>query len=485
MFASDNIGTWPGLRARTHGASTALVQGDERVTYEELERRCAAVAGALCAQGIGPGDRVAVALKNRIEFVELLFAVTRIGAIFVPLNFRLSPGEVDYALRDSGARLVIAQNATAMPGAIAVESEAFQAWRDAEPAAPVQRRAGDPATIIYTSGSTGAPKGAVITHGNIAAAVFNYLADWDLRTDDSTIVVNPIFHVVLYILAVPLLFLGGKVVLVEDFDPGDTLRQAERERVTVWFAIPTSWQMLLDDPAFERTDLSSVRFIGSGGAACPQPLMERFARAGLPYRQGYGLTECTSSGTTMQPEDQATRPGSIGRPFFHTETKLAPDGELLLRGRSLAAGYWNKPAETAAAFDEDGWFHTGDIAGQDGDGFLWIIDRKKDLIISGGENIASIEVEQAAGTHPAVREVAVVGVPHEHWGETPVAVVALHDDATLDAEDLIAHCRERIAGYKCPTAVEIVHALPKTATGKVSKPALRQQLAAMWVEAET
>ena len=336
----------------------------------------------------------------------------------------------------------------------------------------------DPVSIVYTSGTTGSPKGAVITHDNVAANVQNYLADWDLRRDDVTLMVNPIFHVVLYIAPVPLLFKGGTTVLMEEFDPAEAVRLAEAEGVTVWFAIPTSWQMILDVPGFADADLSKLRFVGSGGAACPGPIMDRFAELGIPYRQGYGLTESTSSGTTMQPEDQATHRGSIGRTFFHTEARIADDGELLLRGRNICAGYWGKPEETAAAFDPDGWFHTGDIATMDEDGFIFIVDRKKDLIISGGENIASVEVEQAVVSHPAVREAAVIGVPHERWGETPLAIVALEPGCELDEEELIAHCRERIARYKCPTRVAIVDELPKTASGKISKSELRRSVAA-------
>ena len=497
-FLSDNIGAWPELRARTDGDRTAIVAGAQRITYRELEERVSRVAGALRGRGIRPGDRVAVALKNCPEFLELLFGTARLGAIFVPLNFRLSAEEVGYALSDSGAALVVAQEATheAVGDAILQSGRelevllcdgpdaGYAAWRDgaqsvpAEPVAPT-----DPVSIVYTSGTTGPPKGAVITHDNVAANVQSYLADWDLRRDDVTLVVNPIFHVVLYIATVPLLWKGGTVVLMEDFEPGEALRLAQAERVSVWFAIPTAWQMILASPQFADADLSALRFIGSGGAACPGPLMDRFAELGLAYRQGYGLTETTSSGTTMQPADQERRRGSIGRTFFGVEGRIVgedgaerprgAEGELLLRGRNICAGYWNKPVETAVAFEPDGWLHTGDIAVMDDEGFLFIVDRKKDLIISGGENIASIEVEQAVVSHPDVVEAAVIGVPHERWGETPLAIVVLRPGIELDEAALIAHCRGHIAHYKCPTRVVATDELPKTANGKISKAALR------------
>jgi fatty-acyl-CoA synthase len=510
-FRSDNVGSWTSLRARRDPDRTAVVCGEQRTTYAELDARAARVAGALRDGGIAPGERVAVALKNRVEFLELLFGVARAGAIFVPLNFRLASEEVAYALGDSGARLVVVQDDTAVAVAAALDqldgerprtlsvdgrrsadsphhgvvNSTFAAWRDAaEPAPAHPVEPSDPVSIVYTSGTTGPPKGAVLTHEGVLVNVQNYLADWDLRRDDATLVVNPIFHVVLYILTVPLLYKGGKVVLMEDFDADEAVRLAERERITVWFAIPTAWQMILASRELPNLDLARLRFVGSGGAACPQALIDRFAELGLDYRQGYGLSETTSSATTMGPGDQARHPGSIGRPFFHVEARivdeegrpLAPGevGEIQLRGRNLCAGYWRKPQETAAAFDAEGWFSTGDVGRADEGEFIWIVDRKKDLIISGGENISSIEVEQAVATHPRVAEVAVIGLPHERWGDTPCAVVASTDGEEIDAAELIAHTRERIAHYKCPTVVVTVAELPKTASGKIHKLAVRE-----------
>jgi acyl-CoA synthetase (AMP-forming)/AMP-acid ligase II len=503
-YLSDNIGSWTALRARRDPDRTALVCGSQRVDYRQLEHGTGLVAGALREAGVKPGRRVATALKNRVEFVEMLFGTARAGAIFVPLNFRLSSEEVAYALADSGAELVVVQEDTAAAVAAALEliegepprvisvdgpAAGYASWRDAAlPLAPHPVRPADPVSIVYTSGTTGPPKGAVLTHGGVLANVENYLADWDLRRDDATLVVNPIFHVVLYILTVPLLYKGGKVVLMEDFEPGEAVRLAEAEEITVWFAIPTAWQMMLATPELERLDTSRLRFVGSGGAACPQPLMDRFAELGLDYRQGYGLSETTSSATTMGPGDQARRPGSIGRPFFHVEYRIVDEegrvlgpgepGEIELRGRNICAGYWRKPRETAESFDAEGWFKTGDIGRADPDDFIWIVDRKKDLIISGGENISSIEVEGAVVSHPRVAEAVVIGLPHERWGETPCAVLTTADGEELEPEELIGHCRERIAHYKCPTVVITVVELPKTATGKISKLAVRELVAA-------
>jgi fatty-acyl-CoA synthase len=251
------------------------------------------------------------------------------------------------------------------------------------------------------------------------------------------------------------------------------------------FAIPTAWQMLVDAPEFPSTDLSRMRFIGSGGAACPLKLMQLFLERGIPYRQGYGLTETTSSATVMDAVDQERKAGSIGRPFFNVEARIVAEdgsacppgqhGELHLRGRNIAHGYWNKPKETAASFLPDGWFRTGDVAYADKEGFLFLVDRKKDIIISGGENIASIEVEQTIMTHPDVSEAAVIGIPHERWGETPRAIVSLRPGARLQERELIDYCRERIAHYKCPTSVIFIADLPKTANGKIAKAELRDR----------
>lgn len=499
MFENDNAAYWLSIRARRDPDRVAVVAGDERITYSALYDHAARAAGALAAMGVQRGDRVAVALKNRPEFLEVLFATLSIGAIFVPLNFRLAAEQVRYALEDSGARLIIVQKAT--DGAVAealagIEGELpvirvdgpdadYRRWRNSAvllPAVGVEPT--DPASIVYTSGTTGAPKGAVLTHDGILTNIHNYLFDWDLRRNDVTIVVNPIFHVVLYILCVPLLYKGGRVVLLEDFDAEEAIRLAEKEKVTVWFAIPTTWQTILSSPALPDWDRRRIRFIGSGGAACPATLMERIAELDLPYRQGYGLSETTSSATTMAPDNQAERPGSVGQPFVFTQARIADNdgnevptgstGEIQLRGRNICSGYWNKPEETAESFDADGWFRTGDLGRMDDEGFIWIVDRKKDVIISGGENIGSIEVEQVVIDHPSVAEAAVIGVPHPHWGETPCAVVVAEPGANVEADALIAFCRQRLAHYKCPTSVVVVDALPKTASGKIAKAAVRK-----------
>jgi fatty-acyl-CoA synthase len=501
MLLSDNMGAWTALRSVRGGDRPALVCGSERLTYSDLDGRAGRVAGALSAMNIREGDRVAVVLRNRNEFIEMMFGTTRLGAIFVPLNFRLSAAELEYALRDSGARMLVGQEVVAREAILAAQEAGvpylsvdgpdagYRSWRDGALALdPVSVDPLEPAMIIYTSGTTGPPKGAVITHENVLFNVLNYVGDWDLRADDTTVVVNPIFHVVLHILTVPLLYKGGTVVLMEEYDPSDALRIVRDEGVTIMFAIPTAWRMLVEAPEFPSADLSRVRFIGSGGAACPVNLMQLFLERGIPYRQGYGLTETTSSATVMDAVDQERKAGSIGRPFFNVQARIVAEdgslcaprqqGELQLRGRNIARGYWNKPDETAESFLADGWFRTGDIAYADDEGFLFLVDRKKDIIISGGENIASIEVEQTIATHPDVVDAAVIGIPDERWGETPRAIVSLRQGRNLQERELIDYCRERIAHYKCPTSVIFVAELPKTTNGKIAKAQLRERYGA-------
>lgn len=498
-YASDNFGYWLEVRASRDAKREAIVEVGQRTTYGTLAQRAALVSGALWDSGVRPGDRVAVSLKNRSEFLEVLFGCARIGVVFVPLNYRLATGQVTYALEDSGSKFVVTQvetdrivrealeQLTVPPQVVCVDdaSSSYVNWRDGASPRSCELVAPDhPLSIIYTSGTTGPPKGALLTHDGAMTNIHNYLFEWDLRSDDVTVVVNPIFHVVLYILCVPLLYKGGRIVLMEDFDPAEALRFAQSEGVSVWFAIPTAWQMIFDSPQFPSWDRSRLRFIGSGGAPCPAPLMARIEDLNLPYRQGYGLSETTSSATTMVPEAQQSHRGSIGRPFLYVESRIVAEGghvvgpgdvgEIELRGRNICVGYWNKPEETESNFDAEGWFRTGDMGFSNDEGYIWIVDRKKDIIISGGENIGSIEVEQVVLSHPGVFQVSVIGIPDPRWGETPCAVVVRHPGSNVSESELIEHCREALAHYKCPSKVVFVEELPVTANGKVLKTTLRK-----------
>lgn len=344
----------------------------------------------------------------------------------------------------------------------------------------------DLSCLMYTSGTTGRPKGAMLTHDNHLWNVVNSLSfGRGLREGDVTVTVAPMFHIGgLGIHTLPLLYVGGTNVLLPAFDPVQTLDAMSRERATVQFMVPAMWAALMPVPGFDDFDLSSLELAVSGGAPCPLPVIDFYQGKGLPFQEGFGMTETAPIVSVLDADHVKEEAGSIGRAVFHVEARIADDadkdarvdevGELVLRGPNVFTGYWGLPEATAEAF-RGGWFHTGDLGRMDAEGFITLVDRKKDMIITGGENVYPIEVEQVLYRHPAVREVAVVGVPDIRWGETPVATVTLQEGAEATAEELIAYTRDRLAHFKCPTRIEFVSELPRTATGKVLKTVLRQQ----------
>ena len=338
--------------------------------------------------------------------------------------------------------------------------------------------------LMYTSGTTGRPKGAMLTHDNHLWNAINTLLGHRLRGTDRTVTVLPMFHIGAWAHALPLLYAGGTNVLLPAFDPEQTLATMARERVTIQLLVPAMWAALMAVPDFESYDLSALELAITGGAPCPLPVLEYFQGKGVPFQEGFGMTETSPSVSLLDADHVKEKNGSIGRPLFHVETRIVDEndrdvrtgqvGELVLRGPSIFAGYWGLPEATAEAF-RGGWFHTGDMGRMDEEGFITLVDRKKDMIITGGENVYPIEVEQVLYRHSAVREVAVVGVPHAKWGEAPIAVVALKDGAQAAGDELIGYARERLAHFKCPTRVEYVPELPRNATGKVLKTTLRKE----------
>lgn len=489
---------WLAKRAWLHGDREALVQEDRRLTYGELDARVARLANALIARGVGRMDRVATLTSNCVEFVELFFATARIGALLAPLNWRLAPPELDYQLGDCGARLlVVGQEHAALaarlgspPATVRVGPE-YEALLSAAPAVPpapeMQARFGDPHLILYTAGTTGHPKGAVLTHANTFWNCLNVGEPIGLGPDDTTISLLPFFHsggIGLFL--IPTLYAGGRVAILRKFEPEPLLALVRRYAVRVLFGVPAIWLELLKRPDFERAQLPSVEVCMSGGAPHPLTVMEAVAARGFTFLQGYGLTETAPGGTLMPLADWRRKLATAGKPFLHVELRVVDDdgsprgageiGEVQLRGPNVFAGYWRRPEATAEAFTEDGWFRTGDLGRLDEEGFLTLVDRKKDMVISGGENVYSAEVEDALFTHPAVAEAAVVGVSDERWGEAVCAVVALRPGASATAEELIAHCRTRLAKYKTPKYVVFVDTLPRNAAGKVLKRQLREEV---------
>ncbi|MFJ6689185.1 long-chain fatty acid--CoA ligase [Streptomyces sp. NPDC091294] len=499
---NQGIGSWPARRARKTPGRTALVHGDTEITYRLLHERVLRLAHGLRALGVARGDRVAHLGPNHPAFLETLFAAGALGAVFVPLNTRLAARELTYNLDDSGSTVLVhgaeqAKTAAAAaadggvrhritlgtPDGGALGYEELLAGSDTgtldEPVAP-----DDPCLIMYTSGTTGRPKGAVLSHANITWNSVNVLVDTDLTGDEVTLVVAPLFHTAgLNMTCLPTLLKGGRVVLLEAFDPGTVLDVVERRRVTYMFGVPTMYDAMAAHPRWETTDLSSLRSVNCGGAPVPARTIERYLARGLAFSQGYGMTEASPGVLFLDREQSAAKAGSAGVPHFFTDTRVVladgspagpgQRGEVLVQGPNVMSGYWGRPEETRGAFTDDGWLRTGDVARTDEDGYAYIVDRVKDMFVSGGENVYPAEVEDALLSHPAVRECAVVGVPDEVWGEVGHAVVVLEAGRRADGPEILAHLRDRLAKYKIPKTVAFAGDLPRTASGKIIKSAVR------------
>ncbi|WP_274918392.1 o-succinylbenzoate--CoA ligase [Streptomyces sp. WZ-12] len=496
---NDGLGSWPARRARKTPHRTALMHRSTTLSYAELHERTTRLAHALRTAGLRRGDRIAYLGPNHPSFLEALFAAGLLGAVFVPLNTRLAAPELAYQIRDSGAAALLHSPACA-PLADAVRADAgprtvlpaggpaYEALLAAAPTAPVDEPVthDDIALLMYTSGTTGRPKGAMLTHGNLTWNALNVLVDLDLLADETALVSAPLFHTAgLNMLTLPVLLKGGRCLLVDSFDPGDTLDQIERHRITYMFGVPTMFDRIARHRRWAAADLSSLRLLNCGGSPVPTPLIDAYQERGLTFLQGYGMTEAAPGTLFLDAEHAVAKAGSAGVPHFFTEVRVVRSdglssvdvgetGEVVVRGPHVMRGYWGLPEETTAAF-ADGWFRSGDAARIDADGYLTIVDRIKDVIISGGENIYPAEVENALLARPDIAECAVIGVPDDDWGEVPLAVVVPRPGTAPRADGLLASLRGRLAPYKIPKSVVLVDALPRTGSGKVRKDQLRAE----------
>jgi fatty-acyl-CoA synthase len=473
----------------------ALIHDGVPCTYAELSERVDRAARSLAAAGVRRGDRVAYLGPNHPAFLETLFGAGALGAAFVPLNTRLAAPELAYILADSTAAVLV-WDARAGATATALQSmvdgcrflalDDLAAGGDGEPVEDLPVDEHETCMILYTSGTTGRPKGVMLTHANIAWNSVNLLLDVDLAGDEVTLVSAPMFHVgALNQTVLPTFLKGGTSVLVPAFDPAATLDLIEKHRVTFLFGVPAMFQAISLVPRFESADLSSVRSMICGGAPVPEPMIATYQRRGLTFMQGYGMTESAPGALFLRADDSVRKIGSAGTPAFFTDVAVVrPDGspvepgepgEVIIQGPNVMAGYWGRSAETAEVLDADGWLHTGDVAVLDEDGYAYIRDRIKDMIISGGENIYPAEVEDALYGHPAVAECAVIGVPDERWGEAGRAVVVLRPGMSAEPADLLAFLDGKIARYKIPKSVVFTDSLPRTASGKVVKRQLRER----------
>jgi fatty-acyl-CoA synthase len=449
---------------------------------------------------------VGLVAHNGVEYLDALFACGKIGAIFVPFNWRLHAAELTDLLRDTSPRVLlfgdefregvaqakerigeslrlVALETQGLPGADAYATAL--AHRASAPVTNEDVKEEDIVCLLFTGGTTGRSKGARVSYRMIAWNTLNTLIH-EVRAGDVTVTHTPMFHTGgLLVYTVPLLTVGGTVVIMRRWEPEQLLSLIQRERVTLFFAVPTQYQQLHDAPSFRTTDFSSVRFMTSGGAAMPVPLIQAWqAVHPVPFKQGFGMTEFGPGLFSMGPEFAISKAGSIGRPNYFIEARLVDDdgrevpvgevGELVLKGPSMCSGYFNDEAATKEAIDAQGWLHTGDLARRDADGFYTIAGRKKDMFISGGENVYPLELETALYEHPAVQQCAVVGVPDAKWGEVGRAFVVLKPGATATVEELLAHLRDRVARFKVPKKVELMERLPVSPAGKILKRELRQ-----------
>ena len=478
----------------------ALVDHDQKtqLTYNNLFLIAGSLAHQLKARGIQKGDRVGILSPNRLEMVLLFFAVQRLGALLVPINFRLSSSEVDYVLADSKPKILFYESSTLdrvqklnEKVAELIDFDQEGAFDFSLPSPSFSENSFDgvmksPCMILYTSGTTGFPKGAVLTNEMIFWNSINTTMSLDVAKDDVTICFSPLFHTGGWnVLMLPFLHRGGRVVLVQKFDPDVILELCELHQVTLLFGVPTTLAMMSQSKKFESSDLSSIRYMIVGGEAMPLGLIKTWHQRNLPIRQGYGLTEFGPNCFSLSEEDAERKIGSIGKPNFYVKTKIIDQdgtevgvgevGELLLSGPCCMKEYWGNPQATSESIRE-GWFYTGDLMKKDEEGDFFVVGRKKDLFISGGENVYPAEVERVLESHPMVKESAVIGVKDEKWGEVGQAFVVLRQEGQLSEQDLSVFCRDHLAGFKVPKHFKFLRDLPKGDTGKIFKRKLAESL---------
>jgi fatty-acyl-CoA synthase len=501
------IGSWTARRARMTPHRTALVHEGTAWSYAKLDERATRLAHALRELGVGHGDRVAYLGPNHPAFLETLFATGMLGAIFVPMNARLAGPELVFGLSDSSSRVLVyapeqAQVVASIRSRLDIEHLVSVAADVRAPAgtrgyAELLARApsvsideavdlDEPCMIMYTSGTTGRPKGATLTHANATWNCFNVIIDVDVASDEVSLVSAPLFHTAaLNMLCLPTLMKGGTAVLVSAFDANLAFDLIEAHRVTWMFGVPAMFGAMAQSPRWADANLSSVRILMCGGAPVPEALIQTYERRGLTFLQGYGMTE-TAPGALFLSRHMASKVGSAGKASFFADVRLArPDlsepapgepGEIQVQGPNVMKGYWGQPDASASALADGNWFRSGDVGVVDDEGFFYVRDRIKDMIISGGENVYPAEVEAVFFQHPRVAECAVIGVPDEKWGEVGKAIVVLKRDEggqRIEAPELLGFLDGKLAKFKVPKSVEFVDALPRTGSGKVDKPKLR------------
>jgi len=497
------IGDWARRRAILTPNREAIFDNIDRklYTYKDLDSRANQLARVLLNQGISKGDRVAMFSTNRIECVDLFLATGKIGAILVPFNVRLSIQELKYLINKTGPLIffyesklnekvsqikkedLIKKNVV-MGGKSILGDLTTNILTKKVSSSEVERpimNFEDPHLILFTGGTTGLPKGATLPHRLIFWNSVNTILSWSLRSDDVQPLLFPLFHTGGWnVLLVPFYHLGAKTILMGDFDPEETINIIEKEKCTIVIGVPTMFHMMSNNSLFNKSDFKSVRIFISGGAPCPVAIMEKYWGKDKLFKMGYGLTEVGPNNFYLPEDKIKQKPTSVGLPVLHCDMRIIDTktdkivkqgevGELLLKGPHIFSGYWDEPEETAKTIESDGWVHTGDLAMQDVEGFFYIVGRRKEMYISGGENVFPVEIEEILFKHPAVDLAAVIGVPDEKWGEVGKAFLTLKSGQKLTTEEIKGYLTERLAKYKIPKYFEIRDFLPTSATGKILK----------------
>jgi long-chain acyl-CoA synthetase len=480
------------------GPREAVVCSQTRLSFDTFAERCRRLAAGLTRLGVEPGDRVAVLMQNCHRYLEAYTAVPAAGAIIVPLNTRHEISEQAVILDDCRPRLLIVDDANEdiagrltgrVPTVIHTPTDYEPLLEQGSPSDltfPIDEQ--DPAAIFYTGGTSGAPKGVVLSHRNLVTNAYNMIIGAGYDENDRFLHVAPMFHLADGSSIYALTWRGARHVILPRFDPAQVLKTIEQERITCVIMVPTMIHALINHPDIETRDLRSLRLVLHGGAPITTSLLRQAVeRLDCSFTQAYGITEGSSHIALLPHEERLLddrRVRSVGRARMGVEIKVRREdgsscepgevGEVTARGPNMTCGYWNRPEETAAVL-KNGWFRTGDLGYLDAEGYIYLVDRAKDMVISGGENVYCIEVEETLSAHPALQAAAVIGVPDPVWGERVHAVIVLHPDQQVDADTLREFCRQRIAGYKCPRSIEIVDALPLSGAGKVLKRVLRER----------
>ncbi|QED49510.1 o-succinylbenzoate--CoA ligase [Cytobacillus dafuensis] len=485
----QGIAYWIEKRAQINPDRIAVISENEQISYKEMDQRVRSVASFLEQKlGMTKGDRIAILSQNSLEYIVLLFAIAKMECIAVPLNLRLTANELIFQLNDSETKVLFAeepflqmakslQEQTKIEDVVPIESISHLECPLNYSFSSINESA--PFIICYTSGTTGKPKGAVLTQNNMFWNAINNMLTIDLTSKDRSIVLLPLFHIGgIGLFAFPSLFTGGTIIIPGKFEPIKVLSMIEEHRATIVMGVPAIHSALLACPSFDTTNLQSVRWFYNGGAPCPHELIQAFTDKGFLFGQGFGMTETSPTVFLLSEEDAKRKKGSIGKPAMYCDIKLVNSqgcevgngevGELVVRGPNVMKEYWNRPIATNETI-KDGWLYSGDLAKTDEEGFVYIVGRKKEMIISGGENIYPLEVEQVISRLSEVVEVAVIGVLDPKWGEVPVAFVVKNKDSQLSQNDILEHCRQFLAKYKIPKEVEFLEELPKNATGKIQK----------------